>query len=54
VKEKYFEAFEILREKENVSVVNGNRPAKETADDIWNKVSKLVGSDSHHTKNTMQ
>lgn len=54
VKEKYFEAFEILREKENVSVVNGNRPEKETADDIWNKVSKLVGSDSHHTENTMQ
>jgi dTMP kinase len=54
VKEKYFEAFEILREKENVSVVNGNRPEKEIANDIWNEVSKLVGSDSHHMENTMQ
>jgi dTMP kinase len=54
VKQKYFEAFEILREKENVSVVNGNRPEKEIADDIWNEVSKLVGSDSHHMENTMQ
>jgi dTMP kinase len=54
VKEKYFEAFAILREKENVSVVNGNRPANETADDIWKEVSKLVGSDSHHMENTMQ
>jgi dTMP kinase len=54
VKEKYFEAFEILREKENVSVVNGNRPENEVAHDIWNEVSKLVGSDSHHLENTMQ
>jgi thymidylate kinase len=54
VKEKYFEAFEILREKENVSVVNGNRPENEVAHDIWNEVSKLVGSDSHHVENTMQ
>ncbi len=54
VKEKYFEAFEILREKENVSVVNGNRPEKEIANDIWSEVSKLVGSDSHHMENTMQ
>jgi len=54
VKEKYFEAFEILREKENVSVVNGNRQEKEIADDIWNEVSKLVGSDSHHMENTMK
>jgi dTMP kinase len=54
VKEKYFEAFEILREKENVSVVNGNRQEKEIADDIWNEVSKLVGSDSHHMENTIK
>ncbi|HEV8505468.1 MAG TPA: dTMP kinase [Chitinophagaceae bacterium] len=54
VKDKYFEAFEILRGRENVSVVNGNRPKKEIANEIWNEVSKLVGYDSHHMENTMQ
>jgi dTMP kinase len=54
VKDKYFEAFEILRGRENVSVVNGNRPKKEISNEIWNEVSKLVGYDSHHMENTMQ
>jgi len=54
VKEKYFEAFEILREKESVSLVDGDRPESEIANDIWNEVSKLVGSDSHHMENRMK
>ena len=54
VREKYFEAFEILRDRENICIVNGDRPEKEIANDIWNEVSKLVGSDSHHLENTMQ
>src|SRR5689334_16284397 len=54
VKEKYFEAFEILRDRENICIVNGDRPENEIANDIWNEVSKLVGSDSHHLENTMQ
>jgi len=54
VKEKYFEAFEILRDRENISIINGDRPEKEIANDIWNEVSKLVGADSHHLENTIQ
>ena len=54
VKEKYFEAFELLADKEKISVINGNRPEKEIANDIWREVSKLVGSDSHHMENTRQ
>ena len=54
VKEKYFEAFELLGEKEKISVIDGNRPEKEISNDIWKEVSKLVGSDSHHLENTIQ
>ena len=54
VKEKYFESFELLREKERISIVDGNRSEKEIANDIWKEVSKLVGSDSHHMENTIR
>ena len=54
VKEKYFEAFELLRGMEKISVIDGNRSEKEISNDIWKEVSKLVGSDSHHLENTIQ
>ena len=54
VKEKYFEAFELLGGQEKISVIDGNRSEKEISNDIWNEVSKLVGSDSPHLENTIQ
>ena len=54
VKEKYFEAFELLRGMEKISVIDGNRSEKEISNDIWKEVSKLVGSDSHHLENTIK
>jgi len=54
VKEKYFEAFELLRGMEKISVIDGNRSEKEISNDIWKEVSKLVGSDSHHLENSVQ
>ena len=54
VKEKYFEAFELVRGMEKISVIDGNRSEKEISNDIWKEVSKLVGSDSHHLENTIQ
>jgi|SRR4029078_11617001 dTMP kinase len=54
VREKYFEAFELLGEKEKIFITDGNRLEKEIATDIWNEVLKLVGSDSHHMENPMQ
>jgi dTMP kinase len=54
VKEKYFEAFEKLGDQEKISIIGGERPEKEISNDIWKEVSKLVGSDSHPVKNTIQ
>jgi len=54
VKEKYFEAFELVRGMEKISVIDGNRSEKEISNDIWKEVSKVVGSDSHHLENTIQ
>ena len=54
VKEKYFEAFELLGTQEKISVIDGNRSEKEISNDIWKEVSKLVGSDSHHLENIIQ
>jgi dTMP kinase len=51
VKEKYFEAFELLGGKEKISIIDGKRSEKEISNDIWKEVSKLVGSDSHHLEN---
>jgi dTMP kinase len=51
VKEKYFEAFELLGAKEKISIIDGKRSEKEISNDIWKEVSKLVGSDSHHLEN---
>lgn len=38
VREKYFEAFERLKDEETVIVIDGNRPQEEIAKDIWNAV----------------
>lgn len=38
VREKYFEAFERLKEEETVIVIDGNRPQEEIAKDIWDAV----------------
>ena len=54
VKEKYFEAFEMLGGREKISIINGSRSEKEISNDIWKEISKLVGSDSHHLENTIQ
>jgi len=42
VREKYFEAFEMLREKERVFITDGNRSADEISSDIWQEVSRIV------------
>ena len=54
VKEKYFEAFELLGGKEKIFIINGSRSEKEISNDIWKEISKLVGSDSHHLENTIK
>ncbi len=38
VKEKYMEAFEKLKDKENIIIVNGNQTPEKIAEAIWNKV----------------
>lgn len=40
VRSKYMEAFEKLKNVENVIIVDGNRSPEEVADDIWDKVGK--------------
>ena len=38
VREKYMEAFELLKAEENVVIVDGDRSEQEIADDIWERV----------------
>ncbi|HEV8287369.1 MAG TPA: dTMP kinase [Chitinophagaceae bacterium] len=40
VREKYFEAFEKMKGKEEVLIIDGNRSAELIARDIWKEVSK--------------
>ena len=42
VRDKYFEAFSLLKDTENIFIVDGNRPAEFIADAIWKKVSTLL------------
>ncbi|HLG38598.1 MAG TPA: hypothetical protein VI461_02980, partial [Chitinophagaceae bacterium] len=42
VKEKYFEAFELLKSQENIVVIDGNREPELIAADIWKKVSQIA------------
>ncbi|HET9824633.1 MAG TPA: dTMP kinase, partial [Chitinophagaceae bacterium] len=45
VRNKYFEAFEVLKDKENIFIADGNRAPKAIAQDIWREVSKLTPSE---------
>lgn len=38
VREKYFEAFDKLKDTENVIIVDGNRPPEVIAEDIWERI----------------
>ncbi len=40
-RDKYFEAFELLKSQENIFITDGNRPSELVAIDIWNEVSNL-------------
>lgn len=42
VRKKYFEAIDILKDTENVIIVNGDQSEAKLAEDIWNKVSVLL------------
>lgn len=42
VREKYFEAFEKLKDEERVVVVDGSRSEQEIADDIWEKINTMI------------
>ena len=41
VREKYMEAFELLKGKENVFITDGNKQAHEIAQNIWGEVSQM-------------
>ena len=38
VRDKYYEAFELLKFKENIFITDGNRSTDVIAADIWNKI----------------
>ncbi|MBK7339845.1 MAG: dTMP kinase [Saprospiraceae bacterium] len=42
VRKKYFEAFELLKSQENIFITDGNRDAKEVAEDISAAVNQLL------------
>jgi dTMP kinase len=42
VREKYFEAFAILKEKEKIFITDGNRTPEEISMDIWREISKIT------------
>lgn len=42
VREKYFEAFEKLKEQENISIIDGNRKPEIILDEIWSQVKSLL------------
>lgn len=44
VRNKYFEAFELLKDKENVLIVNGNSSMESIAEEIFNRVSVQLAS----------
>jgi len=48
VRDKYLEAFELLKFKENIFMTDGNRSPDLIAADIWNEVSQIsVATKSH-------
>jgi dTMP kinase len=42
VRKKYFEAFEKLKDKEKVLIIDGNRPSELIAKDVWEAVWKIT------------
>lgn len=42
VREKYFEAIEKLKDKENIMIVDGNQSVENISEDIWQQVGKYV------------
>ena len=42
VREKFFEAFEKIREQEKIFITDGNRAPEQIAADIWNEVRGLI------------
>lgn len=42
VREKYFEAFEKLKDEERVVVVDGSGSEQEIADDVWEKINTMI------------
>ena len=42
VRTKFFESFELLKEKESIISIDGNRPSEIIANDIWKQISPLV------------
>jgi dTMP kinase len=49
VRKKYFEAFDKLKDLENIFIVDGNRPFDAIANDVWNKVYPLFKSQASVT-----
>lgn len=47
VREKYMEAFEHLKLKENIFITNGDRPSAEIAENIWSEVSQVKVAIKH-------
>lgn len=43
VRTKYFEAFELMKGKENISITDGNRRPEEIHTDIWKTVQQYAG-----------
>jgi dTMP kinase len=48
VRDKYFEAFELLKFKETVIVTDGNRLPDLIANDVWNEVSNFAVATKNH------
>jgi len=44
VRKKYFEAFDKLKDQENIFIVDGNRSFDAIANDVWNKVYPMFKS----------
>ena len=42
VRNKFFEAFDLFKDKEKIFITDGNRPLETVSKDIWNEVSKLI------------
>ncbi len=54
VRQKYFEAFEMLKEKERIFITNGDRSSEEISTDIWKEVSRIAQSGSYKMENSLQ